>query len=941
MKFKNFIFRVTAFVLSAAFLFSLSSCTENGETTTTAWTPSLQTDSPDDIPGDNGIKVTTSNATSNINFNSLSLGSVKADSWLLHQARLIADNITKDFEQLSPDCKSEGDDRSGWLGGTGESWERGPYYVRGLVSLAYVLDDRELKEQAQKWIEWTLASQSSDGAFGPYAHTPGQLDPWPLMPMLMALELYADATGDERVVPFLKKYFDWQYKNLEKNPLKDQGQARGGDNILAVYWYMEKTGDRSYEKLAELLHKQTQDWSAAYVTKAWSNSYQIVNVSQSFKLYPIMFALTGDNKYLDIYYKGLENLYISSGRSDGMSNGDEFTRGILATHGSETCSVVERMLSDEIALVLLRDASIADRLENIAYNALPQQLLPDGKGQVYFTMENQIDASLGNRGFSSDGGDRSVYGAPGGFPCCVHNYQMGWPLFIASMWMSTSDGGLAAGAYGPCNVNATVGNNTHVTLTEETNYPYEESVTITVSADKTDTYPIYLRIPEWCDMQKGPTVKINGEQINGAWISGEYFCLTNEWHDGDTIQMSFPGKLTVEYGDNNSVSVRYGGVLFALALTENMKETDYNPLGWARQVGSNKYSSYSITTTDIWNLALTELDINDPQNTFTFTANSIGSDMTYTQADAPMILTAKARQVRTWTKRENNTAGALPVSPLSSDKLQGEDVTVRLIPYAFTRLRITAIPWVGTEEVTHNAQRTEDNRTLIFRNVIATTDVRSINDVSPTSVECNLEFNFSATDKDLTFIVSINNKDAGRLILKKGESRAVISKYKLKNSSRNKITLTLDGGELLPKEMSSTLKMSSTALKTLRYEAEFGKISGSCYVVGDHITGIENTGDSVTFTISIPSSDNYVIRSFYCAHMNEATHTLKINGADCGQFNYRKTNDGQGIFSEDIYSDIHIPLSAGEHKITVIRTANDTGFAELDAIEISPEVKRI
>lgn len=177
-----------------------------------------------------------------------------------------------------------------------------------------------------------------------------------------------------------------------------------------------------------------------------------------------MYALTGEQVYLDTYYKGIENLYMISGRQDGMSNGDEHApRGIASVYGSETCAVVERMLCDEIALYLLRDASIADHLENIAYNALPQQLLPDGRGQVYFTMQNQIMANLGSHGFTSDGGDRSVYGVPGGYPCCVHNYHMGWPLFVASMWMSTSDGGVAAGAYGPCTVTATVGNNTKLT----------------------------------------------------------------------------------------------------------------------------------------------------------------------------------------------------------------------------------------------------------------------------------------------------------------------------------------------------------------------------------------------------------------------------------------------------------------------------------------------
>jgi hypothetical protein len=103
-------------------------------------------------------------------FSSLPLGQVKAESWLKNQLLLQAEQVTKQFEKLSPDCKSEGDNRSGWLGGTGENWERGTYYTRGLIASAYVLDDPDMKAQAQKWIDWTLQSQVESGAFGSQRH---------------------------------------------------------------------------------------------------------------------------------------------------------------------------------------------------------------------------------------------------------------------------------------------------------------------------------------------------------------------------------------------------------------------------------------------------------------------------------------------------------------------------------------------------------------------------------------------------------------------------------------------------------------------------------------------------------------------------------------------------------------------------------------------------
>ena len=151
------------------------------------------------------VLVTTKGAVDSMKFSPLPLGQVKAESWLKNQLLLQAEQVTKQFEKLSPDCKSEGDNRSGWLGGTGENWERGTYYTRGLIASAYVLDDPDMKAQAQKWIDWTLQSQVESGAFGPLANDTEKLDYWPLMPMLMALEMYHDATGDPRVIPLDRK----------------------------------------------------------------------------------------------------------------------------------------------------------------------------------------------------------------------------------------------------------------------------------------------------------------------------------------------------------------------------------------------------------------------------------------------------------------------------------------------------------------------------------------------------------------------------------------------------------------------------------------------------------------------------------------------------------------------------------------------------------------
>src|SRR5262249_17738538 len=83
-------------------------------------------------------------------------GSVRPQGWLARQPRVQADGRRADLGS-----------NSGWLGGTGEGWERRPYYLDGLIPLAYLLDDQRFINKARRWMEWTLTQQRPDGSFGP------------------------------------------------------------------------------------------------------------------------------------------------------------------------------------------------------------------------------------------------------------------------------------------------------------------------------------------------------------------------------------------------------------------------------------------------------------------------------------------------------------------------------------------------------------------------------------------------------------------------------------------------------------------------------------------------------------------------------------------------------------------------------------------------------
>jgi len=154
-------------------------------------------------------------------FYPLPLGTIRPRGWLRRQLEIQAAGLGGHLDETWADVGPN----SGWLGGTGESWERGPYFLDGLVPLAYLLDDSALKVKAQKYLDWTLSHPAPDGMIGPRSND----DWWPRMVMLKVLTQYQEATGDERVTPLMERYFAHQLAELPKRPSREWGKFRWQD----------------------------------------------------------------------------------------------------------------------------------------------------------------------------------------------------------------------------------------------------------------------------------------------------------------------------------------------------------------------------------------------------------------------------------------------------------------------------------------------------------------------------------------------------------------------------------------------------------------------------------------------------------------------------------------------------------------------------------------
>jgi len=208
----------------------------------------------------------------------LPLGAIKPQGWMLEQLVSMKNGLTGKLDEVYPEVVG---DRNGWLGGDGDGWERGPYWIDGLLPLAYILEDDELIAKVKPWIEWTLANQMESGYLGPipFEEEPeyeegiqrGQRkDWWPKMVMLKVLQQYFTATRDKRVITALTNYFSYQLKELPETPLDNWtfwADRRGGDNLQVVYWLYNITGDEFLLELSELIAEQTFPWTDVFLNE--------------------------------------------------------------------------------------------------------------------------------------------------------------------------------------------------------------------------------------------------------------------------------------------------------------------------------------------------------------------------------------------------------------------------------------------------------------------------------------------------------------------------------------------------------------------------------------------------------------------------------------------------------------------------------------------------
>jgi len=624
-------------------------------------------------------------------FSLVPLGSIRPTGWLRGQLEIQAAGLSGHLDETWPDVGPN----SGWLGGPGESWERGPYFLDGLVPLAWLLDDQRLKAKAQRYIDWTLTHQAASGMIGPASNN----DWWPRIVMLKVLTQYQEFTADPRVIPVMDRYFRYQLGELPNRPLRDWGKFRWQDELLSVLWLYNRTGSAYLLDLAHLLHRQGYDWMAQYANFQYTQRVTAeylklaegnglkdlalathgVNNGQAIKTGPVWSLVSGSASDRSAVLQMLAQLDKYHGLPNGMFSCDEHLAGPDPSQGSELCTVVESMFSLQQSLAILGSAALGDRLERLAFNALPGTLTDDMWAHQYNQEPNQVECSLHHKPWVSDGPESNLFGLEPNFGCCTANFHQGWPKFASSLFMLSGEKepeqGLVASVYAPCEVRTLV-RGTPVHVFEETNYPFRGTVRLTIHPAAPLGFPLQLRIPAWAG--SGTSITVNGKPWPDPLDSSvqSWARIDRTWNAGDRVEIVFPMQPRVSRWFHNAVAVERGPLVFSYPIGES----------WVKLRDRGMTADWQVFPTNQWNYALA-VEETAPDKTIAVTESEI-SQAPFSRSHAPVRLSVKARKLNDW-RAEDGVANPLPQSPVVSEE---PEETIELIPYAAAKLRITAFP---------------------------------------------------------------------------------------------------------------------------------------------------------------------------------------------------------------------------------------------------------
>ena len=332
--------------------------------------------------------------------------------------------------------------------------------------------------------------------------------------------------------------------------------------------------------------------------------------------------------------------------------------------------MVELMYTCEWLYAVTGDTIWAERLEKVAFNAMPATFTDDMWGHQYDQMVNQMACiELPGRSlFRTNSSESHLFGLEPNYGCCTANMHQGWPKLALHAFQRT-DKGITIAHLLPVSVQTCI-NGKPVSIRVEGDSPFRMAANITVEAPEAVRFEMKLRIPAWAKH-----VCLNGKPIR---VQKGHAFLNRTWQGVETLHLTFQAEPHFVSRPTGLKTVEYGPPVFALPIETECKMREYTRNNVERRF---PYCDYELIPKSAWNYGFAG-------QTLTVQERPVDA-VPFSSVNPPLAVKADLTPVKwDWADGFDTVPAVTPVNNIPLGAAQ----EMALVPYGCAKLRMTEMP---------------------------------------------------------------------------------------------------------------------------------------------------------------------------------------------------------------------------------------------------------
>jgi len=620
-------------------------------------------------------------------FNKLKITDIHPEGWIKEFLVRQKEGLTGNIEvagypydtKMWATEKIKGSTKAWW------PYEQTGYYIDGANRLGYLLNDTSLKEKANIQKQYVLDHINPEtGRVSTVLD-----DRWKRWPYAGFFRNYItdySVTNDKSIVEALHKH----YLTFTAKDFADDLELA---NIEELCWLYGITKDEKLLEMAEEAYRlfksdiENRNRAGADIQFGADRNpdHHVVVYLELVKIPAILYSHTGNEDYLNEALNGIRKAEKYNMLASGLPSSTEHFEGISEIAGSETCNTAVFPHSYGYLLRITGEANLGDKIEKAVFNAGLGSITKDFKAHQYFTAPNQFLATLNSNNYGHHP-SRMIFAPGHDVECCTGNVNRFMPYYVEQMWLSAPNNGLVASLFGPTSVSTKVGENqVPITVTENTNYPFSDTIEFKFLMEESTEFPFIIRIPKW---SKNTQILVNGNAIEDEIASGAFFKLNRQFKNDDVITLTMPMKVKTTNWPNNGIGIERGPLVYSLPIDEITNVvSEY-------ERSTKEFPAVERRANSDWNYAinLSDEETNDFEIIETGTTG-----YPWDTGNSPIKIKVPVKKVTNWelkevVDKEHNTS--FLTTPEFPEELQLEETSeeVELVPFGSTQLRLTVFP---------------------------------------------------------------------------------------------------------------------------------------------------------------------------------------------------------------------------------------------------------